>query len=88
MSSRSNRAYISIRIVLRSCLMCGEPEWDAAGHAQRELTYAEATRERNVRCTRCDGSLVIAEVALRRFRRERPVDWSRRFIIPVLRTTP
>ena len=76
------RAYITIRVVLRSCLLCGEPEWDAAGRAQRELSYAEAVAERNVRCTRCGGSLVIAEIATRRS------SASRRFIIPVLRTTP
>ena len=72
------RAYIAIRVVLRSCLLCGEPEWDVAGHTQRELTYAEAVAERNARCTRCGGSLVIAEVATRRFRREPSVDWSHR----------
>ena len=72
------RAYITIRVVLRSCLLCGEPEWDATSHAQRELTYAEAIRERNVRCTRCGGSLIFSEVATRRFRREPSVDWSRR----------
>ena len=81
------RAYIVIRVVLRSCLLCGEPEWDAAGHAQRELTYAEVIRERNVRCTRCGGSMVIVEVAVRHVRAERPVDWSRQSTIPVLRKT-
>jgi len=71
---------VVIRVVLRSCLLCGEPEWDAASHAQRELTYAEVVRERNTRCTRCGGSLVIVEVATRRFRREPAVDWSGRSI--------
>ena len=74
----NDRAYIAIRVVLRSCLLCGEPEWDATGHTQRELTYAEAVRERNARCARCGGSLVIVEVAVRRFRREPAIDWSRR----------
>jgi len=72
------RAYIAIRVVLRSCLLCGEPEWDVAGHTHRELTYAEAVAEPNVRCTRCGGSLVIVEVATRRFRHEPSVDWFRR----------
>jgi hypothetical protein len=67
-------AYVVTRVVLRSCILCGEPEWNAAGDAQRELTYAEAMTERNARCVRCGGSLVV-EVASRRVRLEPDIDW-------------
>ncbi len=82
------RTYIAVRVMLRSCLLCGEPEWDATGHAQRELTYAEAISERNGRCARCGGALVIVEAAMRHFRPEPSINWSRRATLPVLRKTP
>lgn len=68
------RAYVVTRVVLRSCILCGEQEWNADGDAQRELTYAEAVTERNARCTRCGGSLAL-EVDTRRVRVEPEIDW-------------
>jgi PHP family Zn ribbon phosphoesterase len=66
--------YVVTRVVLRACILCGEQEWNAAGDAQRELTEAEAVTERNARCARCGGSLVV-EVASRRVRLEPEIDW-------------
>jgi hypothetical protein len=68
------RAYVVTRVVLRSCILCGEQEWNAAGDAQRELTYAEAVTERNAKCARCGGSLAL-EVDVRRVRLEPEIDW-------------
>jgi hypothetical protein len=74
-------AYVITRVVLRSCILCGEPEWapewnkaEKTERPQRELTYAEAVADRNTRCARCGGSLAL-EVASRRVRAEPEIDW-------------
>jgi hypothetical protein len=74
-------AYVITRVVLRACILCGEPEWAAEWNkaektvrSQRELTYAEAMAERNTRCARCGGSLAL-EVDVRRVRLEPEIDW-------------
>ena len=54
----SEARYWRVRVVLRSCILCGEPEWDHTGKVQRELTYLEALREAHARCSRCGGALV------------------------------
>jgi hypothetical protein len=74
-------AYVVTRVVLRSCILCGEPEWapewnkaEKTERPQRELTYAEAMAERNTRCARCGGSLAN-EMDVRRVRLEPEIDW-------------
>jgi hypothetical protein len=75
------RTYVITRVVLRSCILCGEPEWAAEWNQaekterpQRELTYAEAVADRNARCARCGGSLAN-EMDVRRVRLEPEIDW-------------
>jgi hypothetical protein len=67
-------AYVVTRVVLRACILCGEPEWNATGRAQRELTETEAVTECNTRCACCGGSLAN-EMDVRRVRLEPEIDW-------------